>query len=75
MNISFTETGWKEYLYWQSKDKKTIKRINLLLQDIDRNCNDVFRALQPLYVVGNGIREICGLFPLRSLRPLRLRAK
>ncbi|MCL2067811.1 MAG: Txe/YoeB family addiction module toxin [Treponema sp.] len=40
MNISFTETGWRNYLYWQSQDKKTIKRINQLLKDIERSCND-----------------------------------
>lgn len=29
--------AWEDYLYWQQQDKKTLKRINLLLQDIDRN--------------------------------------
>ncbi|MCL2321130.1 MAG: Txe/YoeB family addiction module toxin [Oscillospiraceae bacterium] len=37
MKINFTETGWKDYLYWQTQDKKTIKRINQLIQDIERN--------------------------------------
>lgn len=32
--------AWEDYLYWQSKDKKTLKRINLLIQDIDRNGYD-----------------------------------
>lgn len=27
----------EDYLYWQTQDKKTLKRINLILQDIDRN--------------------------------------
>ena len=31
------DEAWEDYLYWQSQDKKTIKRINQLLQDIDRN--------------------------------------
>ena len=35
--ISFSETAWEDYLYWQSQDKKTLRRINLLLQDISRN--------------------------------------
>lgn len=35
--ISFSEKAWEDYLYWQSQDKKTLKRINLLLQDISRN--------------------------------------
>ncbi len=29
--------AWEDYLYWQTQDKKTLKRINQLLQDIDRN--------------------------------------
>jgi toxin YoeB len=37
MKIDFTETGWIDYLYWQCQDKKTLKRINRLIQDIDRN--------------------------------------
>lgn len=36
-NITFTEKAWEEYIYWQSQDKKTLKRINQLLQDINRN--------------------------------------
>ena len=36
-NLIFTERAWSEYLYWQSQDKKTVKKINQLLQDIDRN--------------------------------------
>ena len=36
-NISFTNKAWEEYCYWQTQDKKTLKRINLLLQDIHRN--------------------------------------
>ena len=40
MNINFTETGWNDYLYWQTQDKKTLKRINQRLKDIERNRND-----------------------------------
>jgi len=29
--------AWEDYLYWQKQDRKTLKRINQLLQDIDRN--------------------------------------
>jgi len=35
--ISFTERGFEEYLFWQRQDRKTLKRINILLQDIRRN--------------------------------------
>lgn len=36
-NISFTNKAWEEYCYWQLQDRKTLKRINLLLADIQRN--------------------------------------
>ncbi len=29
--------AWVDYIYWQSQDKKTLKRINLLINDILRN--------------------------------------
>ena len=31
------DDAWEEYLYWQCQDKKTLKRINLILKDIERN--------------------------------------
>lgn len=37
MNSIFTERGWKDYLSWQNEDKKTLKKINMLLTDIQRN--------------------------------------
>ena len=36
-NIIFSPIAWDEYAYWQSQDKKTLKRINQLLQDIQRD--------------------------------------
>jgi len=38
--LTFAERAWAEYLHWQTKDPKTLKRINLLLKDIERNGND-----------------------------------
>jgi toxin YoeB len=37
MNKIFSDEAWDDYLFWQSYDKKTLKRINMLLKDIDRN--------------------------------------
>lgn len=37
INITFSPDGWADYLYWQSEDRKTLKRINQLLRDIQRN--------------------------------------
>ena len=48
MEKSWTDTAWNDYIYWQSQDKKTIKRINLLLKDIDRNGNVGIGKPEPL---------------------------
>ena len=37
MRKIWSDDAWEDYLYWQSQDKKTLKKINRLLQDIDRN--------------------------------------
>ena len=37
MNKIWSDDAWKDYLYWQSQDKKTLKRINPLIRDIERN--------------------------------------
>lgn len=44
----FTEIAWEDYCYWQTQDKKTLKRINLLLKDIDRNGNEGIGKPEPL---------------------------
>ena len=31
------DDAWNEYLYWQQQDKKTLKKINVLIKDIERN--------------------------------------
>ena len=30
------DEAWDDYLYWQGQDKKTLKRINAILKDIER---------------------------------------
>lgn len=39
MNRVFTENAWTDYKYWQTEDRKTLKRINSLIDDISRNGN------------------------------------
>lgn len=39
MNKVFTKNGWEDYIYWQTEDKKTLKKINKLIEDICRNGN------------------------------------
>lgn len=48
MNKIFTDNGWKDYEYWQTEDRKTLKKINLLLQDIERNGNVGLGKPEPL---------------------------
>ena len=31
------DEAWEDYIYWQTQDKKTLKKINNLLKSIDRN--------------------------------------
>ena len=37
MRLIFSEHAWEDYLYWQRTDKKLLKRINALIQDIERS--------------------------------------
>jgi len=48
VKLTFAEKSWEEYLYWQENDKKTLKRINLLLKDIARNGNEGIGKPEPL---------------------------
>lgn len=35
--ITWTQAAWEDYLYWQTQDRKTLKRINAVLQDAVRS--------------------------------------
>ena len=48
MNKVFTKNGWEDYIYWQTQDKKTLKRINTLIEDISRNGNEGIGKPEPL---------------------------
>ena len=37
MRTAWDNEAWEDYLYWQTQDKKTLKRVNTLIQDIQRN--------------------------------------
>ena len=51
MNKLFTPNGWQDYIYWQTEDKKTLKKINKLIDDISRNGNEGIGKPEPL--IGN----------------------
>jgi len=40
--------AWDDYLYWQNQDKKTLRRINQLIKDIERNAYDGIGKPEPL---------------------------
>lgn len=42
------DDAWEDYLYWQLQDKKTLKKINNLLKDIDRNVYNGIGKPEPL---------------------------
>ncbi len=56
------DAAWDDYLDWQMRDKKTLKRINLLLKDIERNGNNGIGKPEPLkgYLAGFWSRRIDG---------------
>ncbi len=37
MRLLWEDRAWDDYLYWQKQDKKTLKRINVLIKDIERS--------------------------------------
>lgn len=46
--ITSVGNGWNDYVYWQTQDKKTLKKINKLLSDIERNGNSGLGHPEPL---------------------------
>ncbi len=48
MNKLFTEDAWNDYVYWQTEDRKTLKKINTLINDISRNGNTGLGKPEPL---------------------------
>lgn len=48
MKKIWQEEAWEDYLYWQTQNKKTLKRINSLIQDIERNPFEGIGKPEPL---------------------------
>jgi toxin YoeB len=40
VRLVWDENAWADYLWWQAQDRRLLKRINLLIQDIIRNGNE-----------------------------------
>jgi toxin YoeB len=48
MNVLFTDAGWADYVYWQTEDRKTLKKINDLIRDIKRSPYEGMGKPEPL---------------------------
>ena len=48
MRLLWEDRAWSDYLYWQTQDKKTLKRINGLIKDIQRNSFEGIGKPEPL---------------------------
>ena len=48
MKLIFSTKAWDQYLYWQTTDKRILKRINLLIKDIQRSTNEGIGKPEPL---------------------------
>ena len=48
MKLFWDERAWEEYLEWQTKDKKALRRINMLIKDTQRNCYEGVGKPEPL---------------------------
>lgn len=46
--LAWTHEAWADYLYWQGQDKKTLKRINKLIADTQRNPFEGLGKPEPL---------------------------
>ena len=48
MKLLWEERAWEEYCEWQFQDKKTLKKINALIRDIQRNSYEGIGKPEPL---------------------------
>lgn len=46
--LSWTDESWNDYVYWQTQDKKTLKRINKLIMDVKRSPFEGIGKPEPL---------------------------
>lgn len=46
--LAWTDEVWADYLYWQTQDKKTLKRINKLIEDTKRTPFEGIGKPEPL---------------------------
>ena len=47
MKLLWDDRAWEDYVYWQTQDKKTLKKINTLIKDIQRDRYDGIGKPEP----------------------------
>lgn len=63
MRKVWSDHAWDDYVWWQSQDKKTLKRINTLIKSIERSASGTVRA-----PIGKAERLRHSRFGLSSVR-------
>lgn len=48
MRLLWEDRAWEDYLYWQTQDKKVLKRVNMLIKDIRRSTFEGIGKPEPL---------------------------
>ena len=49
MRLLWEDRAWEDYLYWQTQDKKVLKRVNMLIKDIRRSTFEGIGKPEPLW--------------------------
>jgi toxin YoeB len=60
MRLIFSDKAWEDYIYWQQTDKQTLKKINSLIKDIQRDPFDGIGKPEPLK------HELSGFYSSRT---------
>jgi toxin YoeB len=55
--LAFDRSGWEDYVYWQTQDRKTLKRINQLIADVLRDPFTGIGKPEPLKHILTGARS------------------
>ena len=48
MRLVWDPNAWEDYLWWQAQDRKVLKRVNQLIEDVVRNGSEGIGKPEPL---------------------------
>jgi Txe/YoeB family toxin of toxin-antitoxin system len=68
VKLVWDESAWEDYLWWQSQDRKILRRINTLIRDVDRNGNEGIGKPEPHRCLPVSLRKLGR--PTRHVRDL-----